>query len=166
MRTRRPRRNERGHDTPRHIRLYHWLLKSEAWRSLGATPRAIYIEIASRYAGQGTNNGRIPYSSREGAEALGVSKATAWRALASLKERGFIVPTKIGTFTLKVRHSTEWRLTEFSCDVTHEMPTKDFMRWSAEKQNTVCQVNRTGNMVEPNGVSHETEPFKKAARGA
>ena len=31
---------------------------------------------------------------------------------------GFIVPTKRGAFSLKVRHATEWRLTDRACDLT------------------------------------------------
>ena len=49
----------------RHIRLYHWLLRSEAWQSLSANARAIYIEMATRY--NGSNNGQIPFSVRDAA---------------------------------------------------------------------------------------------------
>jgi hypothetical protein len=108
-------------------------MKTEAWQSLGALERAIYIEIASRYAGDGSNNGRIGYSVREAAATFKVGKSSAARALAILQDRGFIVARQKGAFTLKVRHSTEWRLTEFGCDVTGELPTKEFTRWSAEK---------------------------------
>jgi hypothetical protein len=117
----------------RHVRLYHYFMRTEAWKSLAALERAIYVEIASRYAGDGSNNGRIGYSVREAATTFKVGKSSAARALAILQDRGFIVARQKGAFSLKVRHSTEWRLTEFGCDVTGELPTKEFARWSAKK---------------------------------
>ncbi len=102
------------------------MLNSAAWRDLDAVSRALYIEIARRYMGQ--NNGRIPYSVREGAAQLGVSKATISRSLNALIYHGFIVATMKGAFSLKSRHATEWRLTEF--DYGNDFATKDFMRWS------------------------------------
>jgi hypothetical protein len=51
-----------------------------------------------------------------------------------LVERGFIVAVTRGGFNVKdkQRQSTEWRLTEFNCDVTGSLPSKDFARWSPE----------------------------------
>jgi DNA-binding transcriptional regulator YhcF (GntR family) len=112
---------------PRHVRLYHYVMESEAWQSLSAVERAIYIEIARQY--MGSNNGRISYSVRQGAAALRISKATACRALKILVERGFICPTKIGAFSFKIRHATEWRLAEHACDLTNAAASKDFMKW-------------------------------------
>jgi len=111
---------------PRHVRLYFFLLNCPAWHALDSNSRALYIEIAKRY--MGTNNGRIPYSVREGAAELGISPATVSRCLAALAAHGFIVPTKKGAFHYKVRHATEWRLTEHDCN--GQPATKDFMRWS------------------------------------
>ena len=34
-----------------------------------------------------------------------------------------------GRFERRDRHATEWRLTEFQCDATGELATKEFMRW-------------------------------------
>ena len=71
---------------PRHVRLYHWLMETEAWRDLGAIPRCAYIELAKRYAGPGSNNGRIPLSLQELAKSLHISKQTAMRFSHSGKE--------------------------------------------------------------------------------
>lgn len=125
----------------RHIRLYHWLLRSEAWQSLSANARAIYIEMATRY--NGSNNGQIPFSVRDAANRAHIGKNAADAALTLLQARGFIVATRRGGFNVKTKIATEWRLTEFSCDVDHSFATKDFMRWSPEKQNTVPKAGRT-----------------------
>jgi DNA-binding transcriptional MocR family regulator len=136
-------RMRRGEKAPRHVRLYHWLMDSRAWQSLDANARAIYLEIGRRYAGAGSNNGRIPYSVREAATALKISRATASRALAALEERGFVVPTVKGAFSVKKRHATEWRLTEHPCDITRALiGSKEFMRWEPP---TPAEVERRRN---------------------
>ncbi len=140
----------------RHVRLYHWLMDTPAWHSLDAVARAVYVHIASRYAGPGSNNGRIPYSVREAAAELHIGKSTASRALQRLEERGFLVATQRGGFNCKIRHSSEWRLTEFGCDVTGELATKDFAKWGREKQNAVPPGNRTVPVTRPNGTGNGT----------
>jgi DNA-binding transcriptional MocR family regulator len=121
----------------RHVRLYHYLMQTEARHSLKALERSIYVEMAARYAGDGSNNGRIGYSIREAASTFRVGKSSAARALETLQDRGFIVARKKGAFSLKSRHSTEWRLTEFGCDLTGALPTKEFARWLPENQKPV-----------------------------
>ena len=125
--TNRHNRSGRSTSTDRYIALKHWVMRTEAWRSLDCVARCAYLELAMRYAGPGSNNGCLPYSLREMAAMLNVSKMTAQRALHKLQERGFIVETKRGAFSLKLRHATEWRLTEFGCDVTGALATKDFV---------------------------------------
>jgi DNA-binding transcriptional regulator YhcF (GntR family) len=125
----------------RHVRLYHWFLKSEAWRSLSPNARALYVEIVARY--NGSNNGRIPFSVREAAEALHIGKNAASTAFSELQDRGFLVIAKRSAFSLKTKTATEWRLTEFPCDVTNAISSREFMRWSPEKQNTVPNTGLT-----------------------
>jgi hypothetical protein len=127
-------RRDRARTEHRHVRLYHWLMNTLAWKSLDATARAVYIEMARRYAGQGSNNGRIHYSVREAADALRIGKSTAARALNDLVDRGFVVVMKKGGFNVKKRHATEWRLTEFPCDVSNQLSTKEFARWPEKNQ--------------------------------
>src|SRR5215207_907221 len=100
-------RTKAGRGGPRHVRLYHYVLESNAWAALNANARAIYIEMAKRY--MGTNNGRIPHSVREAAASLRISTATAARAIQHLEELGFIAAVTKGAFSLKKRHATEWR---------------------------------------------------------
>lgn len=122
----------------RHVRLHHWLMKSWAWRALSPVERCTYLEIAKRYDGK--NNGFIAMSCRDVAAELHVSKATAARALKQLERLGFVEVTTPGGFSRKVRHATEYRLTEHKCDRTGQMASKPFMSWKpdGEKiQNTV-----------------------------
>jgi hypothetical protein len=126
----------------KYILLGKWLMRTEAWRDLDSVARCTYIELSSRYGGPGSNNGRIPCSLRELASALHVSKATAMRALARLRDHGFVVMTKQGHFDFKKKHAAEFRLTEFACDVTGEFATKDFTHW--KKQNPVLPENPAG----------------------
>jgi len=113
--------------------MMHFMMGTAAWKSLDAIARAVYLHMAMRYAGPGSNNGRLPYSVREAATELGIGKSTAARALRVLIDRGFIVAMQRGAFSLKKRHATEWRLTEFASDVDSGLATKDFTRWVAPK---------------------------------
>ena len=133
---------------PRYVAVYHYMMKTDAWRSLDCVARCAYVEIARRYGGPGSNNGRIGYSLRQMAENLNVSKTTALRALKRLQERGFIVQMVEGAFSRKVRHASEWRLTEYKCDATGNLASHDYRQW--KKQNT-------GSPEYPNGYRDETE---------
>jgi DNA-binding transcriptional regulator YhcF (GntR family) len=63
----------------------------------------MYLDIASRYAGHGSNNGRIGYSVRAAANEFKIGLATAKRALDKLQERGFIACTTKGAFSRKAK---------------------------------------------------------------
>jgi hypothetical protein len=160
------RHNARGRSVSqgRYVALPHWMMKTEAWQDLDCVSRCAYIELAERYGGPGSNNGRIPCSLREIAEGLSVSKATAMRALESLQGHGFIVLAKAGYFSVKTRHAAEWRLTEFGCDVTKEMATKDFTRWQPAHQSpplvngkVTAKIQKTVSPENPIGFRDETE---------
>ncbi|EPE97325.1 helix-turn-helix domain-containing protein [Rhizobium grahamii] len=135
---------------PRHLRLYHSMLKCSAWNSLSAVERCTYIALAERY--NGSNNGFICFSAREGAEALKVSKNTISRALSVLAERGFIEVAEPGSFHVKVRHATEYRLTAYACDRANRLPSKAFMQWrpvGTNGKNTVSLQTSTVPVMTP-----------------
>ena len=76
------------------------------------------------------------------------------RALNTLEQRGFIAVTRKGHFARKEgsRAATEWRLTQFSCDVTGAMATKEFARWrGAEIISPAHFRTGTGSVVERSG---------------
>jgi DNA-binding transcriptional MocR family regulator len=131
----------RSFKSPRHIRLYEYMMASPAWASLDCVSRSLYVEIARRYRGEGSNNGTIPFSVREAAVLLAIGRNTANRAFHSLKERGFIIEARKSGFNIKNRVSTEWLLTEYPDDRkrgnTPELATKEFMRWQSPEDSTV-----------------------------
>ena len=122
--------------------LERYLLKSVAWRSLTPLARAAYVEIAYSY--DGGNNGRIQMSAITLASRLGMGKSSAARALNELLAKGFIEITKHSSFTLKLKMAAEYRLAAFHCHVTNALPSKAFMRWQPEIQNTVPPVGPHG----------------------
>lgn len=155
-------RTGRSKKAARHVRLYYWMMATLAWKSLNANQRAIYVEMAARY--NGSNNGRIHFSTREAAGALHIGRATAGRELAVLVERGFIVAVTRGGFNVKdkQRQSTEWRLTEFNCDVTGALPSNDFARWSPEFISRSPYRATNGPVVRPIRTCSETETPKNS----
>lgn len=124
-----PKHNARGRSNAslRHVRLYFWLLNSEAFRALSTVERCTLLELYKRY--NGTNNGYIHVSNREIAKELHVSKTTAGRAVKKLIELGFAEITLQGSFSQKIKQATEYRLTEHRCDRTNQLAKKSFMRW-------------------------------------
>lgn len=149
---------------PRHTMLFQYMMDSQAWKSLGAIPRAVYLDIAKRY--YGTNNGRIGYSIRCAVAELHIGNATAKRALDALQDRGFIVAMKRGHFNVKIRLASEWRLTQYACDVSSSLATKDFMSWTSDKNKTrYPQRNRTDAVAEPFGVRSGTDASLNTSHG-
>jgi hypothetical protein len=153
--------NGRSKKDGRHVRLYHWIMRTDAWKSLSPLASAIYPEIASRY--MGSNNGRIPYAVRDAVQRFRVGRTAAVNALDMLQERGFIVLVTDSNFTCKVRRAREWRLTEFGCDVTNALASRDFTKWSPKIQNTGSVARPTGSVARPNGSCGVTVPFREAA---
>jgi hypothetical protein len=148
----------------RYLMMNRYLLESAAWKSLNATARAVYVHMAMKY--YGSNNGRIGYSVRAATEELKIGLATVSRALADLQDRGFIVLMKRGAFSLKARHASEWRLTDLVCNVTGDLPTKDFMRWTPDKNKTrYPQRKRTVSVVEAIRICGGSEPDSNTAHG-
>jgi DNA-binding transcriptional ArsR family regulator len=97
----------------RFVRLGYSLLDSSAWQSLPPIAQSLYVKIARKY--NGYNNGRISYSVREGAGALGVSKSTISRELRRLETGGLTRRMSRGTYNRKTKITTdsEWELPQY-----------------------------------------------------
>jgi DNA-binding transcriptional MocR family regulator len=129
-------RKGRSHrDTGRYVRLPEHMLASQAWQSIDGNCRALYIEVARRYRGPNSNNGKIPYSVREAANALNIGRSTAQRCFERLLDRGFVRIGKRSGFSMKGRVATEWLLTEFPDDTSSIsiVASKEFMKWTPPK---------------------------------
>jgi hypothetical protein len=86
-----------------------------------------------RYGGPRSNDGRIPYSVREMADNPHVSIPTArLRVFSELQKHGFIVEIRRGRYGRKRTYASEWRLTEFACDLTADPPTHAYRQWRGE----------------------------------
>jgi hypothetical protein len=127
-------RHKREIPAGRYVNLREYMLASPAWQALDCNSRCLYIELARRYRGPDSNNGKIPYSVREAASALAIGRSTACRCFDRLQELGFIKVAKRSGFNIKGRISTEWLLTEFPDDTkaTTGIASKDFMKWTPE----------------------------------
>lgn len=141
------------------VALERYLLKSAAWRSLKPVARSAYVEIAYSY--DGSNNGRVQISARLLGDRLGMNKATASRAILELQSKGFIEIARKSAFSVKLKECSEYRLTAFRCDVTGALPTKTFMRWQPEIQNTVAPMQLNGCTHAPDGLkTTRNSPFQ------
>ena len=112
-----------------------YMMASAAWQTMSGNCRALYIELARRYRGPNSNNGRIPDSVREAASALHIGRSTAHRCFETLQDLGFLRVGKQSGFNMKGRVSTEWRLTEFPDNTVgnNNFATKEFMSWQPQK---------------------------------
>jgi hypothetical protein len=106
-----------------------FILKTQAWQSLSPVARSIYLEIGAIF--DWTNNGRLALSARQIADRMPISRATATRGFSELERKGFIAARKRSGFNMKSgeRRATEWRMTRYKCNVTGDLPTKNFMAW-------------------------------------
>lgn len=109
--------------TVRFVSLRHYLLNSQAWRTMPEAACKLLIDVWKRY--NGVNNGEISYGCRE-AKALGYSRWKSARMFAVLIERGFLVVVRESTFARK-KISRTWRITDEPA--FGKEATKDFMRW-------------------------------------
>jgi hypothetical protein len=110
----------------RHIRLDHSMLTCPAFRDLSGAAVKVLLHLAM--LDNGANNGSIILSVRDAASGAGTARSVAARALAELTDAGFVVPTSIGAFSVKVGPSAStWRLTWVPVP-GRSGPTNDFLR--------------------------------------
>jgi hypothetical protein len=98
-----------------HARIYaHWR-QYPAWRALSLAARALLIEILMEY--RPGSNGRLEWSCRKAAGAIGVSKDTAARALTQLELLGWLKVERVANFGRR-NAPARYALTMFPNDVT------------------------------------------------
>lgn len=145
------------------VQLHHFMLKTEAWRSLSAQARAVYIELAANFFG--ANNGFIALSVRQAAERCNISKNTAAICFETLQARGFIECVTPGGFSRKTRHAAEWRLTNYRCDKSGALPTKAFVRWRADQTGSAAPLARYGALGARSASGSATPADEPPAHG-
>lgn len=133
------------------VQLHLWVMKSDAWRSLTPTARALYVELKSRY--NGSNNGNVRLSHREAAEALNTHRNTVRRYFTELHEKGFIEmmegphlgPSGIG-------QTAKWLLTEYpGADL--KPARKTFMGYGKEQKPRTKSVQARHKKQDGSGAS-------------
>lgn len=112
---------------PHHVRLYHSVMDSEAFRHLSGNALKVLLSLVR--LDNGSRNGAIAYSARRAADDTGLSVRTAWTALQELQEKGFIRCTQKGSFNRKVQHASLWRYTWAAWPEGKMGPTRDFEKW-------------------------------------
>lgn len=104
------------------------MAQSAAFRSLSGGALKVLVQLRCRF--NGDNNGEVFLSFQEAAEMLGISKSTAARAFAELKEKGFIKLARPGHFY--GRRAAEWILTD--CPHKGHPATRDWQSWRPKRQ--------------------------------
>jgi DNA-binding MarR family transcriptional regulator len=127
LRPKSSKRSRRSYRGPNFVQLFRYVLDSKAYISLSANARSALIEVNRGY--NGVNNGAIVLSVRSIAERMGCHIETASCALQELVKKGFIEERVKGSYSVKFRRATEWRLTDRRCDVTGVEQSQAFLKW-------------------------------------
>lgn len=154
----------RGRKRSRHngghpfVQLFYLMMDKPAFKTLSPEAKAGYLLFKRRYNGR--NNGSIGVSARCMGDWLGKSKSTGARVIRELEGSGFIVCSRASAFSLKIKLAAEYRLTEYRCDLTNNLPTRDYEHWNpaSKKQNTVPPVTHTVPPMTPLITKLQTTP--------
>ena len=152
----RRRKDSEGHWT----KMLRETMETEAWRALKPTAQALYPWIKLNWKGREfNNNGKIQFSARQAAKAMGINVNTAASAFQDLQAKGFIRVTEIAHLgTDGYGKSTRYEITElvFPGNVNEEnlgprlVPSKLYMIWRSGNDFSV-QKARANN---PTGVKN------------
>ncbi len=85
-------KNAKRGNGQRFVKLEHWFLSTDAWRTMKPGPRILYVELKHRF--NGSNNGVISLSHRDAEKLLATGRNAIGRWYKELEERGFIKMTK------------------------------------------------------------------------
>ncbi|MBN8727598.1 MAG: helix-turn-helix domain-containing protein [Xanthomonadales bacterium] len=117
-----------------HVRIYHYEMKSQAWRTLSPAARALLIEMRALFDVKRGDN-RIFLSVRSMMERCNATQRAVTRARDELLDRGWIKVVEQGGFTRKVRHATVFALQNQPANTGNgSAPSKAYMRWQPREQ--------------------------------
>ena len=126
-----------------YVPLPYSMLKSPAWRSLSGNATKVWLEIRRRF--NGGNNGRLSLSLNEGSHLLGIDKATVFRALTELEEKGFLEMTERGQWY--GHKATLWRTIDKPCDGNRA--TREWEKWRPKKQSLGSLMDPSTKLTGP-----------------
>lgn len=139
--------NGRGH-TDRFVRLPHFILRSNAYRSLSCNARALLVELVMLHNGE--NNGSLYLGVRDAAHRVGLADTTAANhALDELTRTGFITMTVEGHFRVKASDTSRarcWRLNWLQ-GPGRRLPSLDFLTCEPAPQTKAYRRMERGNRV-------------------
>ena len=116
--------NTRAQKHKRYVGFDYNLLETDAFKYLTGGAFKLLALVKKRY--NGTNNGYISFSVREGRDLLGNSVNTISRYFDELVDKGFLKVKEKGSFSYKKRHASTWIITS---DEYHNQKSRDFKHW-------------------------------------
>lgn len=127
----------------------HSLMDSAAWLDLSGVAVKLLLLLMKRSEGNNgwghkEEPGQLYLSERQAAEAIGISRNTASKALAELVEHGFLRIVQAGHFDCKVKLATIWRLTFEPYPRAHQGPTNEWLKWQPEQKARAQNLNGSG----------------------
>lgn len=139
-------KNDRRKHEPRHVRLYHQLLDTEAWRHLSGNGVKLLLQLAKYETGK--NNGSLFMSCRRAAAEIGVSINTVSAAFKELEGMGFVQAVERGHFDRKTSEATSWRLTWLPVP-NRRAPTHEYKDWQPmSKKHGLKNYDRTVSKID------------------
>jgi len=135
-------------------------METAAWRNLSVYAQALYPWIKLEWHGpKANNNGKIRFSLRQAAEAVGMSKKSAGKAFHELQSHGFLVmrePANLGVSG--DAQSPAWEITEIAMPGDGTRPQNLFRDWAPGRDFPVYRAP-VRNPKGHNGTSI-VKPFK------
>lgn len=110
-----------------HARIYSRWRGYPAWKTLSTTARALLTEILLE--NRPGLNGKLSWPCRKAARAIGVSKATAARALSELEDKGWITCERVALFG-KSKAPALYAVTMFANDANGDPPSRAYELWT------------------------------------
>ncbi|NVK48034.1 MAG: hypothetical protein HWE33_17240 [Rhodobacteraceae bacterium] len=151
----------RGRERQEHFtKLIRNTMEEPAWRALPPVAQALYPWLKLEWRGpEANNNGKIRFSVRQAANALGVSRDTAARGFHELQAKGFLVLTEAACLGTSGRaRSPAFELTEIGLPHSNDRGGRKLYRnWSKGKDFPV-HVARANN---PDGMNGKTKAHPK-----
>lgn len=152
----RDRKNERRgeHFAP----MIRTTMDTPAWRALSSTAQALYPWLKLEWHGpKFNNNGKLQFSVRQAAQAMGVTKDTANKGFLDLQRKGFVVVTQEARLGVGgAARCSSYELTEIAL-VGQIEGRKLYRQWEAGKDFPVRMVMANN----PNGANGKTKPCHK-----